>query len=46
MERIIIDLAIIIVSLGIGYWAGFRACFDFLMGEVEEKRKNDKREII
>lgn len=39
MERLIIDIALIIVALGLGYWIGFKACFEFLMLEVEEREK-------
>ena len=39
MERLIIDIALIIVALILGYWIGFKACFEFLMLEVEEREK-------
>ena len=45
MERLMIDLALIIVSLGIGYWAGFRACFDYLSEELKNKREQEERGI-
>ena len=40
MERILIDIGLVMVALGMGYWMGFRACFDYLMTELE----NDKKE--
>ena len=38
MERLIIDIALIVVAIGFGYLAGYRACFDYLMEEVKEHR--------
>lgn len=38
MERILIDIGLVIVALGMGYWMGFKACFDYLMEEVKEHR--------
>lgn len=45
MERIILDIGLVIVAFMIGYWSGFRACFDYLMEELKEKR-NDKRKVV
>lgn len=42
MERIAIEIGVIIVVFIIGYWSGFRACFDYLMEEVKEGNKLDK----
>lgn len=38
MTRILIDIGLVIVAIGMGYWMGFRACFDYLMEEVKEHR--------
>ena len=35
MERLIIDIALVIVAIGMGYWMGYRACFDYLMQEKD-----------
>lgn len=42
MERLAIEIGVIIVVFIIGYWSGFRACFDYLMEEVKEGNKLDK----
>ena len=39
MERIIIDMGLVMVALGMGYWMGFRACFDYLMQELKTQTK-------
>lgn len=40
MERLIIDIALIVVSIGFGYLTGYRACFDYLMEEVKKRRQD------
>lgn len=40
MERIVIDFALVIVAIGLGYLMGFRACFDYLDEEI--KRRQDE----
>lgn len=42
MERIIIDIALVILAIGMGYWMGFRACFDYLMEELNEHKQKSK----
>lgn len=39
MERLAIEIAAIIVAFILGYWIGFKTCFEFLMLEVEEREK-------
>lgn len=39
MTRILIDIGLVMVAFGMGYWMGFKACFEFLMLEVEEREK-------
>ena len=41
MERILIDIGLVIVALGMGYWMGYKACFDYLKEEVQKKLKGD-----
>jgi hypothetical protein len=41
MERLIIDIALIVVAIGFGYLAGYRACFDYIVEEWEGS-KHDK----
>ena len=43
MERIIIDMGLVMVALGMGYWMGFRACFDYLMQELNEHKQKFTR---
>ena len=37
MERLAIEIGVIIVVFIMGYWMGFKACFDFLDEEVHKK---------
>lgn len=39
MERLVIDIALVIVAIGMGYCMGFRACFDYLKQELKEYRQ-------
>ncbi len=39
MERILIDIGLVMVALGMGYWMGFKACFDYLKEELEKFRE-------
>ena len=40
MERLVIDIALVIVAIGMGYWMGYRACFDYLMEELKKHRED------
>lgn len=40
MERIAIEIGVIIVVYILGYWMGYRACFDYLMEELKKHRKD------
>lgn len=42
MERIILDIALVIVAFMIGYWSGFRACFDYLQEELKKHIKDSR----
>lgn len=42
MERIILEIALVIVAFMIGYWAGFRACFDYLQEELKKHIKDSR----
>lgn len=42
IERILIDTALVLVALGLGYWIGFRACYDYLSEEVKKRVKEHK----
>ena len=42
MERIILDIGIVIVVFLIGYWMGFRACFDYLQEELKKHIKESR----
>ena len=42
IERILIDTTLVFVALGMGYWIGFRACYDYLSEEVKKARQNEK----
>lgn len=42
MERIIIDMGIVIVALGMGYWMGFHACYEYLMEELKNHKKDSE----
>ena len=41
MERLMIEGIMIIFVFVLGYWMGFKACFDYLMEEVK-KFKEEK----
>ncbi len=41
MERIVIDFALVIVAIGLGYLMGFRACFDYLDEEIQKYKEED-----
>lgn len=38
MGRLMVELAVVIFVFILGYWMGFKACFDYLMEEVKEHR--------
>lgn len=40
MERLAIEVGVVIVVFLIGYKMGFRACFDYLMEELKNHRNN------
>lgn len=42
MDRLMIDIALIIVALGIGYWTGFRAGVEYLCEELENYKKDHR----
>lgn len=42
MERLIIEIGVVIVVFILGYWMGFRACFDYLMQELNEHKQKSK----
>ena len=39
MERIAIEIGVVIVVFILGYWMGYKACFDYLREELEKYRK-------
>jgi Tfp pilus assembly protein PilO len=38
MVKMMVEIAVVIFVFVLGYWMGFRACFDYLMEEVKEHR--------
>ena len=40
MVKMMVEIAVVIFVFVLGYWMGFHACFDYLMTEL----KNDKKE--
>ena len=42
MERLVIDISFVIISLGIGYLIGYKACFDYLREELENYKKGHR----
>lgn len=41
MERLAIEIGVIIIVYVLGYWMGYKACFDYLKEEVQKKLKGD-----
>lgn len=41
MERLILEIGIVIIAFLIGYWMGFRACFGYLYEEIQKKMEED-----
>ena len=39
MQRIALEIAIVIFVYVLGYWMGFRACYDYLMDELKKHKK-------
>ena len=37
-----LEIGVIIVVFLIGYWLGFRACFDYLVEELQRKMEEDE----
>lgn len=40
MDRLIIEITIIIFVFFMGYWMGFNACYRFLMDELKNHKKD------
>ena len=40
MERLVLEIGLIIVAFLLGYWMGFRACFDYLRDELKKHLKD------
>lgn len=40
MERLAIEIGVIIIVYVLGYWMGYRACFDYLMEELKKHRED------
>lgn len=43
MERLAVEIGLIIIAIGMGYWMGFHACFDYLMQELEDHKQKQTR---
>jgi hypothetical protein len=41
MERVAIEIGVIIIIYLIGYRMGFRACYDYLMEELKSHKNNN-----
>ena len=41
MGRLVIEIAVVIGVFLLGYWMGFRACFDYLDEEIQKKMEED-----
>lgn len=42
MERIILDIGLVIVAFMIGYWTGFRAGVEYLCEELKNYKKDHR----
>lgn len=40
MDRLIIEISVAIVVFAIGYWMGFHACYEYLMKELKNHKKD------
>ena len=40
MERLVFEFGAIIIVYLLGYWMGFRACFDYLKEEINKHLKD------
>ena len=40
MNRLIIEISVAIVVFAIGYWMGFHACYEYLMEELKNHKKD------
>lgn len=40
MERLVIEVCVVIVVFILGYWMGFRACYEYLMEELKNYKKD------
>jgi hypothetical protein len=38
MERLMIDMGLVILAIGFGYWIGYKSCFEYLEGKLKEYR--------
>lgn len=42
MGKLAIEIGVILVVFILGYWMGFRACFDYLDEEIQKKMEEDE----
>lgn len=42
MVKMMVEIAVVIFVFVLGYWMGFRACFDYLMQELNEHKQKSK----
>ena len=40
MDRLAIEIGVAIVVFAIGYWMGFHACYEYLMEELKNHKKD------
>ena len=38
MERLVIDIGLVIIALGFGYWRGYKACYEYTREELRKYR--------
>lgn len=39
MDRLAIEIGVVIVVFAIGYWMGFHACYEYLMEELKKPQE-------
>lgn len=41
MERLAIEIGVVIIVYVLGYWMGYKACFDYLREELAKIQKGE-----